>query len=207
MLEICKEIGLRIAASRKKKGMSATELAKLTGFTPGRISHWEQGRRLPNLESALKLQEVLDTPAAYLLAINDEISISNNKIYKNIPLYDFIRAFDEKKIDIVAVPGDIYSEHLFAVSLADESMNPPFRQNDIVVFDSNAKPVDGDFVLLKINATEQVLFRHFSLDYSDINKPKIQLKPLSANFQIITSDSQSSFDILGVFRDKLRLFI
>ena len=207
MLEICKEIGARIASSRKKKGLSASELAKITGFAPGRISHWEQGRRLPSLESALKLQEVLDTPAAYLLAIDDELSVSNNKIHKNIPLYESTEAFDKIKVDLIAIPENLFNEHLFAVTLVDESMTPFFRQSDIVVFDSNIKPTDGDFVLLKVNATKQVLFRQFSFDYSDIKNPKFQLKPLNPSFQTITSDDQDAFDMLGVFRDELRLFI
>lgn len=207
MNEICKEIGARISASRKKKGLSATELAKITGFATARISHWEQGRRLPNLESALKLQDALDTPAAYLLAIDDEVSISDTKIHKNIPVYKFSEAFKREKIDSVSLPENLCNDSLFAVVLIDESMSQPFRQSDIVVFDSDAKPSDGDFILLQIKASSQVLFRQHLIDYSDINKPQLQLKPLNSNFQTITSSGTDSFDIIGVVRDELRLFI
>lgn len=207
MTEISKEIGSRIAASRKKKGLSATELAKITGFAVGRISHWEQGRRLPNLESALTLQEALDTPAAYLLAIDDTSSVHEIKENKSLPVFDFSKAYERKKIDSIPISLALYSDHLFAVSLVDQSMSEPFRQGDFIVFDSSTHPSDGDFFLLKIKASSQVLFRQYSIDNTNINKPKLLLKPLNPCFQTITSDSNDTFEIIGVYRNKLRLFL
>jgi len=52
-------------------------LADLIGVTPGTISHYESGRRLPNIQMALKLAQILEVSVEDLFSpeiIQDEMS-------------------------------------------------------------------------------------------------------------------------------------
>ena len=50
----------RLWIHRKKMGYSQRHVAKLLGHkSPARVSGYERGRRLPNLETVLKLQVIL----------------------------------------------------------------------------------------------------------------------------------------------------
>ena len=50
----------RLWIHRKKMGYSQRHVAKLLGHkSPARVSNYERGRRLPNLETVLKLQVIL----------------------------------------------------------------------------------------------------------------------------------------------------
>lgn len=54
-------IGERISAARKAKGMTQEELATLLNVSRPTISHWENGRILPDVEMLNALSKVLDT--------------------------------------------------------------------------------------------------------------------------------------------------
>ncbi len=55
-----KSIGERINAARKEKGMTQEELAALLNVSRPTISHWENGRILPDVEMLNSLSKVLD---------------------------------------------------------------------------------------------------------------------------------------------------
>lgn len=208
MSEINKEIGLRISDSRKKRGLTATELSKKTGFSSARISHWEQGRRLPNLESILVLQEILEVPAAYLLCV-ESIKDSDEIKSHSIPLYKLT------EIDLcastssisVSIPLELENNHLFAVKLLDDSMCNLFRKDDLVVFNRSKDLVDGAFVLLQIKKTGQNLFRKFMVDNANIENSLYKLIALNPEYENITTPNRESFKVLGIYNDAIRLFL
>lgn len=208
MTKINKEIGLRIAESRKKKGMTATELAKMTGFSSARISHWEQGRRLPNLDSILVLEKILEVPAAYLLCV-ETLEYSEEIQCHSFPLYKATDINDGNSICSISVsiPIALASEQLFAVQLLDDSMSSLFRKDDFVVFNRSKDLVDGSFLLLKINKTGQILFRKYLIDNSNMEHPLYKFVPLNSDYENITTSNKSSFTSLGVYNDSVRLFL
>lgn len=50
-----------ISEFRKNKNLSQSELAELMNVNQNTISQWEIGIRSPNIESAIKLAEILET--------------------------------------------------------------------------------------------------------------------------------------------------
>lgn len=88
------EIGKRIAILRKKNKMTQKELADKLFVSDKAISSWEAGRTEPSLELVVKLSEILDCRASYLLYgdvlkndIETEIKIKLTKEeYKNLQL-------------------------------------------------------------------------------------------------------------------------
>ena len=152
------------------------------------------------------LEKHLKVSAAYLLCIESSQTDSNSDDLSVIPLYN-IHTVLEKKIANLKIPAQPNDASLFSVELIDNSMSPIFNRGDIVVFDKNRSPIDGDYILLELNTTKQVMFRKLSICYPKIDSPQIQLIPNNQDFHIINSDDMNQFSVLGVYRNKFKLFI
>ena len=53
-------IGEKIMRARKKKGMTQDTLAQLVNVSRQTVSHWENGRAMPDVATAAQLSKVLD---------------------------------------------------------------------------------------------------------------------------------------------------
>jgi transcriptional regulator with XRE-family HTH domain len=63
--------GQRLQRIRELRGESQTHLSSRSGLKPSAISHFEAGRRLPNLPNLLKLADSLDVTTDELLGRDD----------------------------------------------------------------------------------------------------------------------------------------
>lgn len=74
-------IGKRIAKTRKEKGLSQKDLAKLIQVNPSTLSLWEGGKQVPPLSMACQLSKILTVDEKYLLGSSaptiDSIEPSN----------------------------------------------------------------------------------------------------------------------------------
>ncbi len=62
-------LGKRIAQLRQERGLSQSELARRTGYTPQAINQWERGKRQPTLISCQKIAAVLQVDPVELLKL------------------------------------------------------------------------------------------------------------------------------------------
>ncbi|ANY74553.1 Transcriptional regulator [Paenibacillus lactis] len=53
--------GSRIAKLREQKGWTQEELSELIGISRASLSHYEQNRRKPNLETLTRLADIFET--------------------------------------------------------------------------------------------------------------------------------------------------
>ena len=60
--DLTKELGLRIAGIRKRRGWSQSQLAARLGVPRDRLSKWERGMNAPSLDDLSGLSEVLEVP-------------------------------------------------------------------------------------------------------------------------------------------------
>ena len=60
-------MGARIAALRREAGMSQAQLAQVLQVSPSAVGMYEQGRREPSLEGAVKMSRVFGVSVDYLL--------------------------------------------------------------------------------------------------------------------------------------------
>lgn len=63
----------RLKITREKKGLSQSELAKISGLHPSTISHFESGQREPCIRNVKKLCSALLCSSDYLLGITEDI--------------------------------------------------------------------------------------------------------------------------------------
>lgn len=59
--------GPRLIAIRQRRGFSQSDLASSGGFQQSAISHFEAGRRLPNLANLVRLADALQVTTDELL--------------------------------------------------------------------------------------------------------------------------------------------
>lgn len=69
-------IGRKIAAQRKIKGFTQTELAETLYVTHQAVSKWENGKSIPNIEILLELTTLFDITIDYLLD-NSELATND----------------------------------------------------------------------------------------------------------------------------------
>ncbi len=60
-------LGARIAALRKKAGLSQSELAKCLRISPSAVGMYEQGRREPSLDMLVELARTFGVSTDFLL--------------------------------------------------------------------------------------------------------------------------------------------
>ena len=74
-------IGERLKEARIEKKMSQETLGKLLGVSKVSICGYETGTRTPNMKNFLKLIELLDLDAKYVLGLDVKVVNENNEEY------------------------------------------------------------------------------------------------------------------------------
>ena len=49
-----------IRKMREARGLTLTEFATAMGVTPGAVSHWENGRRKPDIDDLVRIAQLLN---------------------------------------------------------------------------------------------------------------------------------------------------
>ncbi len=65
------KITLRIRELRKERKMTQTQLAELLATTQDTVSLWELGKSYPDIPSLVRLCDIFDVSADYLLGRSD----------------------------------------------------------------------------------------------------------------------------------------
>lgn len=65
-----KQLGERLRKARMKKGLSQKEAAKLLNISPGRLSHYENGRANPPQELLTEMAKHYSVSGDYILGLN-----------------------------------------------------------------------------------------------------------------------------------------
>lgn len=221
-MNIKEKIGARITQARKALGITIKELAERTGeLSAARISNWEQGTRSPGPTEAKQLAKALNISAAFLLCLTDnpngDLAASSNTI-RFIPIIEMDQThlvqskgkeniFNSTKTKIIVdgVMSRTLLDHAFAIVLDDNSMEPEFRKNDLVVVDQNAKPNPGDFVLAHLPQKNKNCLRQYSESHS--NNSLFQLLPQNQLWPVIEVVDQNEVVILGRIIEHRRFFV
>lgn len=217
-MDIKKRIGERIVLSRKNLGLSIKALAEKTGsLAAARIGNWENGTRSPGPTEAMVLAKALNVAASYLLCLSDdergEIAIQESLLPRVVPIialsdaYSYAKSSQEDisalsesqaKISLENRSQETVSKNAFAITLLDNSMQPKFSANDILIVDPNKKPQPGDFVLAHITASGHNIIRKYreSEQHSSKNK-SFELIALNPDWGIVRVSNVNEAVILA----------
>ena len=183
-------IGDMIAKARKEKGMSKTELARLTDINIGHLTHIEKGERNPSHKALKNICHALNIPYQQLMYTYDK---TVNEEQEN---YDIIKHTSYNKLlavdnigGFIDCPPDLPSSSI-ALKVRDDSMAPKIAKNSYVFVEFNTPLDSKDIGIFSYN--DKILIRKF------INRNgKITLKALNSNYDDIKVADNDPFSMIG----------
>jgi len=186
-------IGQRIRRTRKALNLTQKDLAKaLTDATHGSISQWESDMTTPSAKNLYDLSIALECDFAWLLNGGKAPNLipASLKSFK-IPLITChqVALFKQSK-DLDCLPNIEYittslkiSKGSFAIRINEDSMEPEFKQGDIVIIDPSVKPVPGEFVVAIKNNDAEAIFKK----YRELEDDQFELTSLNPDYRTIST--------------------
>lgn len=182
-------IGDMIAKVRKERGMTKTELARLTEINIGHLTHIEKSERNPSHKALKNICKALNIPYQQLMYTYDK------ELNEEQVSYGFIEHITYNKVPAVNVKSFIdcppeTPSATMAVEVTDKSMEPTFKPHEYIFIESNSLLDNKEIGIFNLN--NKILIRRF------INKKgKIILKADNKDFQDIPVDTKDTFYIIG----------
>lgn len=183
-------IGDMIAKVRKEKGMTKTELARLTDINIGHLTHIEKGERNPSHKALKNICRALDIPYQQLMYTYDK------QVSEEQESYGFINNISYNKVlavsnlnDFIDCPSSMPSASL-AIKMNDNSMEPKLKKGSFAFIEFNSLLENKEVGLFEING--KILIRRFV-----IRRGKVVLKSDNKDTQEIAVNDSDNFYIIG----------
>ncbi|AMZ77629.1 MULTISPECIES: LexA family protein [Enterobacter] len=184
----------RVKQRRLQLGMTQTELAEKIGATQQGIVSIESGRtkRPRNL---LELSKALQTDANWLMN-GGSFQTLEEVSTKRVPLISYVQAGAlAHKNPIEAFDGSFeyvmtdmdWSQFTFALRIEGDSMEPDFKQGDVIIVDPEIEPAPGEFVVAK-NGEHEATFKKYrptGIGLHGVNN--FELTPLNPDYPVLRS--------------------
>lgn len=183
-------IGDMLAKIRTEKGMTKTELARLTGINIGHLTHIEKGERNPSHKALRNICQALNIPYQQLMYTYDKQLNEDQETYNyvNNISYDRVLAVDNIN-SFINCPSSMPSASL-AVKVNDSSLEPKYLKGDYVFIEFNSPLANGDIALLSLN--NKILIKKYS------NKEgKTVLSSIDKTIPKVTVTDEDEFYIIG----------
>lgn len=151
----------------QERGLSASGLARRAGLDPTTFNKSKRvtrdGRlRWPSTESISKILDATGANFAEFVAFVD--GSSGSRAYQNIPLIGFAQAGAQGFFDDAGYPTggsweevnfpEIADTHAYALEISGDSMEPVYRDGDVVIVSPQLVPRRGDRVVVKTRQGE-----------------------------------------------------
>ena len=183
-------IGDMIAKVRKEKGMTKTELARLTEINIGHLTHIEKGERNPSHKALKNICKALDIPYQQLMYTYDKqvseeqenYGLIKHIAYNKIPAVNKLESF-------IDCPSSMPSASI-AVKLNDNAMEPKLKKGTYAFVEFNTLLNNKEVGLFSVDGN--ILIRRF---YD--KKGKIVLKADNKEKPEITVTNSDNFYIIG----------
>lgn len=183
-------IGGMLAKARKAKGMTKTELARLTDINIGHLTHIEKGERNPSHKALKNICKALDIPYQQLMYTYDKTINEEQESYNVVKHISYDKILAVNSIDsFIDCPSDMPSAAI-ALKMPDDSMNKSFEKGSYIFIEFNSPLNSKDYGLFNYN--DQILIRRF---YD--KRGKITLKAENPECKDIQISNTDTFYIIG----------
>ena len=153
---IAERSGLSASALAKRAGLDSTSFNKSKRVGPDGRQRW------PTTESMAKVLAATDTSVAEFTALLD--GADGGRPERRIPLIGLVQAgsggfFDDAGFPVggaweeISFPG-VRDENAYAVEITGDSMEPVYRDGDIIIVSPNSAPRRGDRVVVRTKSGE-----------------------------------------------------
>lgn len=220
----------RILSRRKLLKLSQLELANRIGITRVSVGKWESGLNQPKGRYLNDLAAALGVSVDWLLTGKDGdgggISDIQPPGYHNVepavipqgrrvPILSYVQAGQWREMCEQATAFDGSLEYVaagvgvgscaFGLWVRGNSMEPDFKEGDLLIVDPDEAPKAGDFVIAK-NGSEEATFKKFrSRGEYDDGTPRFELVPLNDDHETLSTD-HTTITIIGVVVEHRRIF-
>ena len=198
---------------REQRGLSQNKLAEMLNVNQTTIARWEDENRIPTIDKAIQVSNILNIPLNLLIGTNLQIDniipVDVNSDIIKIPVYGTIKAgvpieSQSDIIDYVEIPkswtkGD---KKFYGLKISGDSMFPKYNENDIVIFEQNddVELFNGKDVAVMINGTESTFKKIL------VNEQGIVLQPYNTAYDIMmfTKEQvqQLPIKVVGIAKEK-----
>ncbi len=173
---------LHIRELRKKAKMTQVELSSILGVTQATLSGWETGKFQVDNASLLKLSEIFNVTADYLLGnSNSENTTADRQKGVMIPVLGIVRAgypiyAEENIIDYeeistrMAAAGDF-----FGLKVVGNSMEPRMFEGDTIIVRKQNYIESSEIAVVLVNGDEATVKKVIK------NDTGLMLVPLNSN--------------------------
>lgn len=135
---------------------------------------------------------------------------------RRIPVLNYIQAGNPKTaiddymagdgMDEISIDANLAQElsmESFALVIRGNSMEPEFKEGDVVVIDPSVKPLPGDFVVAKLDRDGETTFKKYRSRGVDANGHHMfELVPLNEDYHTILVSSENPGHIVGTMMEK-----
>ncbi|WP_058959877.1 helix-turn-helix domain-containing protein [Type-E symbiont of Plautia stali] len=204
--------GERIRSRRKALKLTQLVVASGIGVSHVAVSQWEKDETVPRGENLLRLAELLQCTAAWIIDGEGEVFTAplNVSDVSALPLITLAQAaawMQEQRLLIqqqatrFLYSDSRLSESALAITLEDAAMQPDYRPGDTLIFDPAVNPQPGDAVLALINGVAQV--RIYRLMAEQHDEQIFSLRPLNDDFPAQTS-AEKKIELIGTMMEMRR---
>ena len=187
-------IGDMIAKARKEKGMTKTELSKLTDINIGHLTHIEKGERNPSHKALRNICKALDIPYQQLMYTYDKTINEQQESYDVVKHISYNKLLAVDSINgFIDCPSNVPSSAI-ALKITDDSMEPSFKKDSYVFVEFNTPLNSKDYGLFSVN--DKIFIRRFQT-----RKGKITLKAENSSYSDIEISNDDTFYIIGKILD------
>lgn len=150
----------RLRELRTEKRKTLQQMATETGLKATSISNYETGLRIPRLKSLEILANYFNVDTDYLLGIKDIRKSANPpENLKNLNLIPIYSNLSNKNSLLAGQPTDhlalpfsiVASSQAFSSFIEDDSMEPEFHKDDLLIFQETSEIKSGEIGLFNLN--------------------------------------------------------
>ncbi|MEB5973346.1 helix-turn-helix domain-containing protein [Pantoea dispersa] len=201
-------VGERIRQRRKALKFTQQTLATGIGVSHVAVSQWEKDETVPRGENLLRLAELLQCSAAWIIDGEGQpfASAQPGPALTAVPLVTLAQAADwldeqrlqwQQQASQFLYSDELLSDSALAVTLEDGAMLPDYRAGDRLLFDPQRAPQPGDVVLAR--AEQVAVVRIFRLHDEQI----FSLRPLNEDFPVQQSH-KNALQLIGTLVEMRR---
>lgn len=197
---------LRLLMNKSK--LTESELSRRTGVPQPMINRILNGQNTnPKIETLMPISEYFMITLSQLIGEAPLKQVRQNPVHKGlskVPLIswqDILTVYDipnekrPKQLKKQTVMTDMpISDYAYAVKVIDESMEPKFQKETILIIDPDCTPQHRSYVIIHLLKTKKTFFRQILIEENN----KYYFKPLNPVFTAEkTNFSEKEVKILG----------
>jgi SOS-response transcriptional repressor LexA len=215
-----KLISMKIRELRKERKLTQQQVADAIGISRVAVSKWESGETKDLKRDSLiglsalfgvSLNELLDAESLVKEEPNVSYGINLHPERRGYPIISPVQAGHWREIvdtfprggaDEYVMGLNTYGPHTFALRIVGNSMEPEFREGDIVIIDPDVMPDPGNYVVAR-NDEEEATFKKYR-PRGIVNGVEVfELVPLNEDYAVMRSDQQP-IQIIGTMMEHTR---